>query len=105
VNNILNEDERRIVLAHELGHAILHCNKDIYFIREYTLFPVGSLEAEANRFAAELLIDCVDLDIYMFKEWNIEQISRYLKVSEDMAEYKLKSEHRGDHFERTHKKI
>ncbi len=92
VNDILNEDERRIVLAHELGHAILHKTEDIYFIREHTLFPTGPLEEEANQFAAELLIDCRDIDICMFKGWNNEQIGRYFRVSEELVEYKLRTE-------------
>lgn len=92
VNDILNEDERRIVLAHELGHAILHKTEDIYFIREHTLFPTGPLEEEANQFAAELLIDCRDIDFCMFKGWNNEQIGRYFRVSEELVEYKLRTE-------------
>lgn len=90
VNDTLNEGERRIVLAHELGHAVLHANKDIYFIREHTLFPIGPFEEEANLFAAELLIDCGDIDICLFRGWNNEQIGRYLEVSEELVEYKLK---------------
>ena len=79
---------KRIVLAHELGHAILHSSEQIYFIREYTLFPIGPYECEANKFAAELLIDDDE-----FKEISYEPISyiaSVLGVNEELVEYKVK---------------
>lgn len=87
VNSTLDEYSQRIVLAHELGHAILHSSEPIYFIREYTLFPVGPYEAEANKFAAELLID--DYDIKDLRYESISCIAGTLGVSEELVEYKL----------------
>nr|PZM87930.1 MAG: ImmA/IrrE family metallo-endopeptidase [[Clostridium] cellulosi] len=87
VNSTLDEYSQRIVLAHELGHAILHSSEQIYFIREYTLFPVGPYEAEANKFAAELLID--DYDIKDLRYESISCIAGTLGVSEELVEYKL----------------
>lgn len=68
VNENLDEFCQKIVIAHELGHAILHHSKEIQTLKDYDLFPSFSnkLEKEANIFAAELLIDdnieneCVD---------------------------------------------
>ncbi len=88
VNSTLDEYSQRIVLAHELGHAILHSSEQIYFIREYTLFPIGPYECEANKFAAELLIDDDE-----FKEISYEPISyiaSVLGVNEELVEYKVK---------------
>lgn len=87
VNNKLSEDERKIVLAHELGHAVLHSSAPIHFIREYTLFPVGSYEEEANIFAAELLID--DADIEELKYCPASYIAAALGVNENLVKYKL----------------
>jgi Zn-dependent peptidase ImmA (M78 family) len=56
LNENLEESERRMVMAHELGHAILHRKENCYFIRNKTLLLTSKLEAEANIFAAELLI-------------------------------------------------
>lgn len=87
VNSTLDEYSQRIVLAHELGHAILHSSEPIYFIREYTLFPVGPYEAEANKFAAELLID--DYDIKDLHYESISCIAATLGVNEKLVEYKI----------------
>ncbi|SDF04003.1 protein of unknown function [Thermoanaerobacter thermohydrosulfuricus] len=87
VNNRLGEDERKIVLAHELGHAVLHSSAPIHFIREYTLFPVGAYEEEANIFAAELLIE--DTDIEELKHFPTSHIAAALSVNENLVKYKL----------------
>ena len=57
LNENLDELSMRVVLAHELGHAILH-RKEINMMKESFMFPKHSqVEKEANKFAAELLID------------------------------------------------
>lgn len=59
INNTLDDDIKKIVCAHELGHFILHKNAD--FSCESTCFDtktsIGKLEREANIFAAIFLID------------------------------------------------
>ncbi|MBM6876221.1 ImmA/IrrE family metallo-endopeptidase [Fusobacterium mortiferum] len=59
INENLDEFCQKVVLAHELGHAILHHSKEIQALKDYDLFPKYSnqIEIEANTFAAELLID------------------------------------------------
>lgn len=52
-----NETLVKIVMAHELGHAILHSNQKCYFIAHRTLMLVAKFERQANIFAAHLLID------------------------------------------------
>lgn len=56
INNNLNSLERRVVCAHELGHAVLHKKSSVPFMRKSTEFSIDRIEREANRFAAELLI-------------------------------------------------
>ena len=56
INENLPEHEQRLVMAHELGHAILHRKENCYFIRNKTLLLNSKKEIEANRFAMELLV-------------------------------------------------
>lgn len=85
VNSTLDHYSQKIVLAHELGHAVLHYNFDVRFIREYTLFPIGKYEIEANKFAAELLID----ESEICKDWTTTEISIALNVPKQLVEYKF----------------
>ena len=58
INASLDEDTQRIVLAHELGHAMLHSSYTDQSFHDFGLFCDHSqLEYEANLFAAELLLD------------------------------------------------
>lgn len=57
LNENLNEAEKLVVMAHELGHAILHRKQNCYFIRNKTLLLNSKIEMEANQFSALLLID------------------------------------------------
>ena len=75
------------MIAHELGHAYLHSSEPIYFIREYTLFPIGPYEIEANKFAAELLID--DHDIKEMRYKAVSYIAAALEVNEELVKYKI----------------
>lgn len=69
INENLDEFCQKVVLAHELGHAILHNTKDVQALKDYDLFPKYSskIEIEANTFAAELIID-ENLDDYEYIE-------------------------------------
>lgn len=56
INENLDEFSQKIVLAHELGHALLH-GKDIIMMKTCFISSKDSIyEREANRFAAELLM-------------------------------------------------
>lgn len=46
----------KIVIAHELGHAIFHRKENCAFIKNRTLLLTSGIEREANIFAAHLLI-------------------------------------------------
>lgn len=56
LSNKLREQELRLVMAHELGHALLDRKANCYFIRNKTLLLNSRIERRANLFAAYLLI-------------------------------------------------
>jgi hypothetical protein len=56
--DITQSERRRFIVAHELGHCLLHKGGSVSLCTEGDLFRYeeGNLEAEANWFAAELLM-------------------------------------------------
>jgi len=57
VNSNLSEALQRFVIAHELGHRIMHPNVNVPFLRANTLHSIDRIEREANQFAVELLME------------------------------------------------
>lgn len=56
ISQNLRDREKRIVCAHELGHAVLHPNLCTPFYTEHTLFSKDKYEMQANHFAAFLIL-------------------------------------------------
>ena len=85
INENLDKFCQKVVLAHELGHAILHHSKEIQALKDYDLFPryTNQIEIEANTFAAELLIDDT-FDNYEY----IENPSIDIRILEQLKELK-----------------
>lgn len=54
----------KVVVAHELGHALLHRKENCAFIKNKTLLLTSGIEREANDFAAQLLISDDMLQTY-----------------------------------------
>lgn len=79
--------KKRLVMAHELGHAVLHRKENCYFIRHKTLFLSDRIEREANRFAAELLIP--DSLIYQYEGYSARQIAYAEGLNEELLRLKF----------------
>lgn len=63
VNCDLPEAIQRVIVAHELGHCVLHSHSGMQAFHDIALFDECSiLEKEANLFAAEFLLN--DQDVY-----------------------------------------
>lgn len=86
LNENLNENERSLVMAHELGHAIMHRKENCYFIRNKTLLLTSKNEIEANMFAAELLIP--DSIILENPGMTKSQIARLAGYDEKIMDFK-----------------
>lgn len=77
INSSLKEQEQRYVLAHELGHAVLHTKSSCFC---YGLnINTYKKEYEANIFSAELLINCDEKD-NTINGFSIDQLARYYNV-------------------------
>ena len=88
LNENLSESEMQVVMAHELGHAILHRKENCYFIRNKTFLLTSKNEIEANTFAAELLIP--DEVLLENRNYTIRQLSRLLGYHEKFVELRSK---------------
>lgn len=89
LNNELDEHESYLVMAHELGHAIMHRHKNCYFIKNQTLFLTSKIELEANMFAVELLIPD---DVFVEnRDYTLEQLSILTGYNENLIELKMKN--------------
>ncbi|MDO4605474.1 MAG: ImmA/IrrE family metallo-endopeptidase [Helcococcus sp.] len=81
-DNVLNKD---FIIAHEIGHAILHVDEMTMFYNP--LLNKGKLENEANYFACKLLYN--DLEIEEGIETTYE-LANLLGVNEKMIKYVIK---------------
>lgn len=88
LNCNMEEHEERYVLAHEIGHAIMHPNSNTPFLRKNTYFSVDKLEIQANKFAIELLLP----DIFLLENWRCtsEQLAMMTGYAKGLIELRLK---------------
>lgn len=78
LNENLNEFDKKLVVSHELGHTILHNDKNISFMKRM-LMPKNSIyEQQANLFAKELLKE--DLEYIYSSSINFEILEDIKKL-------------------------
>lgn len=87
INKNLEGQEKMLVMAHELGHAILHKNQNCYFIRNKTYLLCSRIEREANLFAVNLLIS--DDDVKEYESCSIDQLSMVFGIDRKLIELRL----------------
>lgn len=91
LNENLDPHEMDFVMAHELGHAIMHPRENCYFIKHRTLLLNSKNEIEANKFAMELLIS--DRDIYEYVvecQYSIDMLTRLWGYQKELIELRIK---------------
>ncbi len=88
LNRDLDYHEMRLVMAHELGHAILDSKTNCYFIRNKTLLLVSKIERRANLFAAHLLI--TEDMLQDFTGYTQEQFTQATGFPKELLELRLK---------------
>ena len=92
INSSLPRIMQRIVLAHEIGHSVLHSKKGTFAtFHETSLFSGYDFsEYEANLFASELLLSDETVMDAMQQEQCFSQISSELLVPPEILNYKLR---------------
>lgn len=78
LNSDLDEHEKFVVCAHELGHALLHERTNCAFLKNYTLYSTDKIEKQANLFCSYLLIPDSSLELY--KDYSVNQIAAIFNV-------------------------
>ena len=92
LNADLSRPLQRIVLAHELGHAVLHAklSADAGF-HDFTLFDETSVcEYEANLFAAELLLPDERVMERLEEDPSFFHAARALHVPPELLDFKFR---------------
>lgn len=88
IDERLSEMEKKFVLAHELGHMILHKTSNAIFMDTRTHFNTSKYEMEANLFAIHLLVS--DDILAECRDCTLEQISRTLGYHQRLIELRIK---------------
>lgn len=95
LNDNVSAEVQRLVLAHELGHAVLHAKllkHDLYDATALNLKNkfVSQSEHEANFFAAALLINFTDLLDSLQEAKDLHSLAAKFQVNSELLSYALK---------------
>ena len=74
INSLLSKFAQTIVIAHELGHAILHSSSTVALMHKHILQYSSTMENEANKFAAELLLNRYNTDNTEYCDYYSDEI-------------------------------
>lgn len=92
INSDLSETVQRIILAHEIGHAVLHHDaskrKTFY---DFTLYDTSSqMEYESNLFAAEYLLKDDVVTERLREDTFFFSVARELEVPPELLDFKFR---------------
>lgn len=83
-DDLIENNERYFILAHELYHALEHKNLSAYYITQRN--GKGTLEREASLFAGNLMIDLYKEE-YGYPPETFQQLQSLYGVSEEVQYY------------------
>ena len=90
INSDLPESIQRIIIAHELGHAVLHSDSAISAFHEFAMFDdTDRMEYEANVFAAEFMLSDDEVMESLEMQMDFFQMARCLYVPPELLDFKL----------------
>lgn len=91
VNSDLPEIIQKIIVAHELGHAVLHRTSSVQAFHEVVMFDRSSKkEKEANLFAAELLLEDGEVLDVLNQDVTFFSAAAQLQVPMEMLDFKFR---------------
>ena len=92
VNSDLPEAIQRIIVTHELGHAVLHAKAvGVNAFHDFELFDSTSfMEYEANIFAAEFLMDDDDVLEKLNEDISFFGAASLLRVPPELLDFKFR---------------
>ncbi len=89
INCDIEDQEKKYICAHELGHALFHEEVNSIFIRDKTLVNSAKLENEADLFAACLLLNDDMFDYEKTGFTTIDQIALFSGVEKRLVQMKI----------------
>lgn len=87
IDEALSDTDKAFVLAHEIGHMLLHKKSNAIFMDTRTQFKTTRYELEADKFAIELLVS--DDFIEENKCLTIDQLSRMTGYDQKLIKLRL----------------
>ena len=91
INSDLEENIQRIILIHELGHAVLHSDSAISAFHEFAMFDdTDRMEYEANVFAAEFILGDEEVLESLEQQLDFFQTAKCLYVPPELLDFKLR---------------
>ncbi len=94
-NHIIYLDEKlpsielNFVLAHEIGHMLMHKKSNAMFLDSRTFFSLSSYEREANLFAVELLLP--DSLLKEYRNTSLYTLAQSVGIPNELAQLKFKN--------------
>lgn len=86
VNQNLDENLKRCVLWHEVGHALMHRTVNCYYMANRTRLRTMQYEVEAEQFAAAMLLpEQLDAEL---EGYTVQEIAAYYGVTLNLVETK-----------------
>jgi Zn-dependent peptidase ImmA (M78 family) len=92
INADLPEPVQRIILAHEIGHAVLHHKAaKVNAFHDFALYDTSSqMEYEANLFAAEYLLDDDVVTERLSEDTFFFSVAKELEVPPELLDFKFR---------------
>jgi len=90
INSSLDYYMRKIICAHELGHAIMHPKVNCSFMQNFTLLCTEKVEIEANKFCAYLLL--TDDMLKEYEGYTYKQISQATSIPVEIVKLRQAQE-------------